>query len=179
MSKGKSGVESNGDTQEFEAIRPPEPVVERTEFELVGNYRVQVKPEFQHPIELRLGRDERTPTFYLIQYPTHRLPIPTYALSQPEVIRTCPGRGWVEFGRPAVEMESLVQVGRGISPQFELGPDVSRRHCLVSSWGTSEVDGNTDVVEIENYGRNGLRVLMHPDDMEGVPHPFDPTDAWE
>jgi hypothetical protein len=27
------------------------------------------------------------------------------------------------------------------------------------------VDGNSDVLEIESYGRNGLRVSVHPDDI--------------
>ena len=72
-----------------------------------------------------------------------------------------------------------MHLGRGISPQFELGPDVSRQHCLLAANGISEVDGDSNVLEIENYGRNGLRVLVHPIDLEGDVHPFDPKDAWQ
>lgn len=176
MSEGSSQHEHHGDTQEFEGLRSPEGVEGRKEFELFGNYQVQIKEEFQHPIELRLGRDERTPMLYLVRYPSHRASAPTYVLTQPDVIRSCPGRGWVELRR---FQEAVAQIGRGISPQFELGPDVSRRHCLVAANGISEVDGNSNVLEIENYGRNGLRVLLHPDDLEGELHPFDPVDAWE
>ena len=173
---GESAHEQPGDTQGFEALSSTEGVEERKEFELLGNYQAQVKEEFQHPIELRLGRDERTPTLYVVRHPSHRVSAPTYAVIQPEVVRAYPGRGWVEFKRWD---EAVVQLGRGVSPQFELGPDVSRRHCLLAANGISEIDGLSNVLEIENYGRNGLRILVHPDDLEGDVRPFDPKDAWE
>lgn len=160
MSEGKPKREPGSDTQEFEAVRLREGVDARTEFELVGNYRLFVAPDFQHPIELRLGRDEQTPTCYLIPKPWNRK-YGEFVIVQPDVFRADRRRGWVEFGG---SHESLAVLGRLVSPQFELGPDVSRRHCLVAV-GTSPVDGNSDVLEIESYGRNGLRVSVHPDDI--------------
>lgn len=72
MSEGKSSSERHGDTREFELIRPAEPIIERTEFELHGHQRIPVRVDFREPIELRLGRDEQTPLCYLIRYPSHR-----------------------------------------------------------------------------------------------------------
>lgn len=163
--RGRSPQEHVGDTQEFEALRSPEGVEERREFELVGNYRLSVRDEFREPIELRLGRDERTPTFYLVRRPS-TLHLPhrwDYAVVQPEVVRAYPGRGWVESSEVVV-----AHLGRGLSPEFELGPDVSRHHCLIARHDTDD----RTVLEIENWGRNGLRVLAHPDDLVGV-EPFE------
>lgn len=64
----------------------------------------------------------------------------------------------------------VAHLGRGVSPQFEFGPDVSRHHCLIY---THDTDDET-VLEIENWGRNGLRALVHPEDLAGVA-PFE----WE
>jgi hypothetical protein len=173
MSKGKVSSEQSADTQEFDAVRLIEGVDERTEFELVGNRRIQVKLEFEHPIELRVGRDEQTPICYLVRNPWH-LGRGGYAVVQPEVVRSHPGRGWIEFG--GVGKRQLGKVGRLVSPELELGPDVSRRHCLIA---TTKLDECGEIVEIENYGRNGLRVLVHPDDLTGTIHEFDPEGTWE
>jgi hypothetical protein len=161
MSEGKPQREPSSDTQEFEAIRRAERVDARTEFEMVGNHRLFVKPDFQHPVELRLGRDEQTPTCYLIPKPWNRKYDEQYVILQPDVFRADRRRGWVEVGTGST---NHVGLGRLVSPQFDLGPDVSRRHCLVAV-GTSPVDGNSDVLEIESYGQNGLRVSVHPDDI--------------
>jgi hypothetical protein len=73
----------------------------------------------------------------------------------------------------------VVKLGRKVSPQFVLGPDVSRHHCLLGY-----VDTSSDLIEdgrafeIENYGRYGTTVLIHPDDMvEGI-ETFDPAELW-
>jgi hypothetical protein len=184
MSEGQPRREpDSGDTQEFEAIKLAEGVDARTEFEMVGNYRLLVTPDFRHPIELKLGRDEQTPACYLIKKPWNRKFSNEYIIVQPEVFRADSRRGWVELGDAA--MTNHVGLGRLVSPQFELGPDVSRRHCMVAI-GTSLVDGNSDVLEIESYGRNGLRVSVHPDDtVQGLTVPgieaFDPAkqETWE
>ena len=159
MSKSNPVGEGHGDTHEFEALRSPEGVDQRTEFELVGNYRLNLRHDFREPIELRLGRDERTPTIYIVRRHS-RLMIADhwdYGVVQPDVIRAYPGRGWVKENSDAI----VANLGRGISPQFELGPDVSRHHCLI---GCSVADQGT-FIEIENWGRNGTRVLVHPDDL--------------
>ena|SRR4249920_3212122 len=161
MSEGQPPREPGSDTQEFKAVKLVEGVDARTEFELVGNYRLLVKPDFQHPVELRLGRDEQTPTCYLIPKPWNRKYGDQYVIVQPDVFRADRRRGWVEFGTGST---NHVGLGRLVTPQLDLGPDVSRRHCLVAI-GTSPVDGNSDVLEIESYGRNGLRVSVHPDDI--------------
>jgi hypothetical protein len=159
MSEGKPQREPGSDTQEFETIRRAERVDARTEFELVGNYRLLVTPDFKHPIELRLGRDEQTPACYLIKKPWNRERSDEYVILQPDAFRADRRRGWVEL-----DSRRMAKLGRLVSPQFELGPDVSRRHCLLAV-GTSPVDGNSDVLEIESYGQNGLRVSVHPDDI--------------
>jgi hypothetical protein len=159
MSEGKPQREPSSDTQEFEAIGRAERVDARTEFEMVGNHRLFVAPDFKHPIELRLGRDEETPACYLIPKLWNRERGAEYVIVQPDVFRADRRRGWVQFGSG-----SMAKLGRLVSPQFELGPDVSRRHCLLAV-GTSPVDGNSDVLEIESYGRNGLRLSVHPDDI--------------
>jgi len=69
-------------------------------------------------------------------------------------------------------VETLLRIGRDASPQFELGPDVSRQHCLITVERLRE-DG---LLEIETYGRNGVRVLVHPDDMAGEIESFNPDD---
>jgi hypothetical protein len=169
MSEGKPH-EGNGDTQEFKVLRGPEGVNERTEFELVGDYRLSVRAEFQHPIELRLGRDDETPTFFLVRQPARdswrRW---DYAVVQPEVVRAHPGRGWVEGS-----VDVIAYLGRGLSPQFELGQSVSRHHCMVAEHDTED----ERFVEIENWGRNGMRVLVHPDDFVDI-QPFErDADMW-
>lgn len=176
MSEGKPRGERHGDTQEFELIRPPEGMVERTEFELTGHQRVPVKVDFREPIELRLGRDEQTPTCYLIRNPSHLGREGDFAIVQPEVVRKYPGRGWVE-----PNLVDLIKLGREASPRFEFGPDVSRMHCLVAK--TTAREGVAEAIEIENYGRNGLRVLVHPDDLVAEaesfePSPDDPLPEW-
>lgn len=179
MSEGRP----SSDTQEFEAIRFEKGVDARTEFEMVGNYRLLVAPDFQHPIELKLGRDEQTPACFLIPKPWNRKFSNEYVVVQPEVFRADCQRGWVELGDAV--MANHVGLGRLVSPQFEFGPDVSRRHCMVAI-GTSPVDGNSGILEIESYGQNGLRVSVHPDDLaRGMTVPsveaFDPAeqDTWQ
>jgi hypothetical protein len=169
MSRGQAGSERYGDTQEFELIRPAEPVIERTEFELHGHQRVPVRVDFREPIELRLGRDEQTPTCYLIRYPSHFDRKDSFAIIQPDTVRRYPGRGWIE---PKCD---LIKLGREVSPRFEFGPDVSRMHCLVAETDTREGE-TAKAIEIENYGRNGLRVLAHPDDLMGDAEPFMPDE---
>ena len=157
--ESREPVDENADqgaTVEFEAV--PEPLRERKEVKLTGHTRLVVKADFRHPIELNLGQDERTPVFYLLRNPSPRriADIP-YVIVQPDTVST--EGGWAEFGGPA---RVLTKVGRHASPQFELGPEVSRLHCLIA-----EHTGDFDLpeLEIENYGRNGTRVLVHPDDL--------------
>jgi hypothetical protein len=175
MSDDRSQCEvSSADTQEFEAIRSVEGTHKRTEFELVGNYRLPIKVDFQHPIELRFGRDDQTPTCYLIRNPTpfeHEGP---FVLVQPDVVRRSPGRGWATLGGPTPDglTKDLLRVGRAVSPQFDLGPDVSRHHCLI----TIECAKDYDLLEVETYGRNGVRVLLHPGDLAGKIDSFDPDE---
>jgi hypothetical protein len=169
MSKGQtSSSERHGDTQEFEPIRPPEDVVERKEFDLPGHQRVPVRVDFSEPIELRLGRDEGTPTCYLIRRASHLDRKGTFAIVQPDTVRRYPGRGWVE-----PNLVDLIKLGREASPQFEFGPDVSRMHCLVAK--TIAREGIEEAIEIENYGRNSLRVLVHPCDLLAEVEPFTPS----
>jgi hypothetical protein len=179
MSEGQP----SSNTQEFEAIRLEEGVDARTEFEMGGNYRLLITPDFRHPIELKLGRDEQTPSCFLIPKPWNRKFSDEYVIVQPEVFRADRRRGWVELGDAV--MTSHVGLGRLVSPQFELGPEVSRRHCMVAI-GASPVDGRSHVLEIESYGQNGLRVSVHPDDLvQGMTVPsieaFDPAeqDTWQ
>jgi hypothetical protein len=169
MSEGKSSPERYGDTQEFEALRSPEGVVERKEFELFGHQRLPIRIDFTEPIELRLGRDEQTPACYLIRNLSH-LSHDTFAIIQPETVRRYPGRGW------ATPRFSLIKLGREASPQFELGPDVSRMHCLVAPYDAREGEV-AEALEIESYGRNGLRILVHPDDLAGEIERFTPDDS--
>jgi hypothetical protein len=168
MSEGQPSFE----TQEFEAVRPVEGVHERREFELVGNYRLPIKVDFKHPIELRLGRDEQTPTCYLIRNPSPFEDEGPFAVVQPDVVRRSPGRGWATVGGPESRgfgIEKLLRIGREVSPQFDLGADVSRHHCLITVERAKE-DG---LLEVETYGRNGVRVVVHPDDLAGEIEPFD------
>jgi|GEM_PF-2392135 len=175
MSEGQSRREpGSGDTQEFEAVRLEEGVDARTEFELTGNYRLPIKTDFKHPIELRLGRDEQTPTCYLIRNPSPFEDEGPFAVVQPDVVRRSPGRGWATVGGPDGRglTEKLLRIGREASPQFDLGPDVSRHHCLV----TVERAKEDDLLEVETYGRNGVRIVVHPDDVAGEVEPFDPEE---
>lgn len=171
MSGRKPPHEHHSDTQELQVVRPlEEGVHERTEFELVGNHRLPIKVDFQHSIELRLGRGEQTPPCYLIRYPSHLEHEATFAVVQPDIVRRSPGRGWGTVG--GRRGDNLLRLGRTVSPQFEFGPDVSRHHCLVTT-ERAEIDG---LLEIETYGRNGVRVLMHPDDLAGEIETFNPED---
>lgn len=174
MSEGPKSCEPSSDTQEFQAVQLVEGVDARTEFEIVGNYRLPIKADFQHPVELRLGRDGQTPTCYLIRNPTPFEDEGLFAVVQPDVVRRSPGRGWATVGGPAVSggIEKLLRIGREVSPQFELGPDVSRHHCLI----TVERVDEDDLLEVETYGRNGIRVVVHPDDVAGEVESFDPED---
>lgn len=147
---------------------PPEGSLERQEFQLIGNCRISAKGKFKHPIEVKLGTDEQTPTCYIIRYPSHQSHFDSYAVVQPEVACDQQGQGWAEFSM----LESATALGRELSPQFRLGPEVSRRHCLVRL----SVQEKGDLIEIDNFGRNGLRVGMHPDDLARQIEPFDPYD---
>lgn len=167
MSEGQP----SSDTQEFEVVKRVEGVGTRTEFELIGNYRLPIKADFQHPVELRLGRGARTPACYLIRNPSPFEDEGPFAVVQPDVVRRSPGRGWATVGG-RFGVETLLRIGRDASPQFELGPDVSRQHCLI----TVERLREDSLLEIETYGRNGVRVLVHPDDMAGEIESFNPDD---
>jgi hypothetical protein len=168
MSEGKARSERHGDTQEFEALQPPERTFERREFELAGSQQVTAWGEFTHPIELRLGHDEQTPLCYIVWYPSRDSRLNTYAVVQPEVAYERQGQGWCE-----IDWRTAAKLGREVSPQFRLGPDVSRRHCRVAS--TNQEEGR--IIEIENYSRNGLLVAMHPDDVFREVEPFDPPEG--
>ena len=156
MGEGQSSRRHHSDTQEFEAV--PERARERKEVELTGYTRIVVKADFRHPIELHFGQDERTPILYLLRNPSpRRIAEVPYVLVQPDTVS--PEGGWVEFGAPA---RVLTKIGRHASPEFELGPEVSRMHCLIAE---HTGDHDRPELEIENYGRNGSRVLVHPDDL--------------
>jgi hypothetical protein len=169
MSKGQSGFERCGATQEFEAIHPPENVVERKEFDLVGHQRVPVRIDFSEPIELRLGRDAGTPSCYLIRRPSRLDRNGVFAVVQQKLFTENPGRGWVE-----PNLVDVLKLGREASPGFELGPDVSRMHCLIAK--TVQREGFDEALEIENYGRNGLRVRVYPEDLLGEVESFEPSE---
>jgi len=171
MSKGPESTEPDAVTQEFTAIERTEDVDVRTEFEIVGNYRLPIKADFQHPVELRLGRDADTPTCYLVRNPSPFEDEGPFAVVQPDVVRRSPGRGWATVGG-RFGMETRLKIGRDVSPQFDLSPDVSRLHCLI----TVERMHEADLLEVETYGRNGTRVLVHPDDIAGEIEPFDPEE---
>jgi len=167
MSEGQSSRRHHSDTQEFEPV--PERPQERKRVELTGYSRIAVKADFRHPIELHFGQDERTPIIYLLRNPSpRRIAEVPYVLVQPDTVS--PEGGWAEFGAPD---RVLSKIGRHASPQFELGPEVSRMHCLIA-----EHDGDDDrpELEIENYGRNGTRVVVHPDDLLREVEEFTPGD---
>lgn len=155
-----------GETEDFAAVRPPEELRERKEFELIGHYRLTVREDFRRPIELRLGRDERSPICYLVPYTRW-----SFAVIQPETHQADASRGLATTeGHSA-----YIALGREASPELALGPDVSRRHCLVAEHDSDE-HGRT--LEIENYGRNGTRILVDPRDVLIDPVPFEPIDTW-
>jgi hypothetical protein len=169
MREGQSGSERLGDTQEFEAIPSPEDVVERREFDLIGHQRVPVRIDFSEPIELHLGRDAGTPSCYLIRRPSRLDRNGVFAVVQQKLFAENPGRGWVE-----PNLVDLIKLGREASPEFEFGPDVSRMHCLIAK--TVQREGFEEALEIENYGRHGLRVLVHPEDLLGEVESFEPSE---
>lgn len=166
MSKIPTRPEAAIETQQFEAVPSVEQIIERQEFELNGSLMATVKAEFRHPIELRFGCTDETPPCYLVRYPWTEAPQhQRYAVVQPEVIPSVDQRGWLEFG---AGLNGGVRLGRGTSPEFGFAPDVSRKHCLM--WETSNEEGC--FIEIENYGRNGMRVIAHPDDLARKVEPF-------
>jgi hypothetical protein len=138
---------------------------------MAGSSRLPIKVDFKHPVEIRFGRDEQTPSCYLVRNPTRGEHESPFVIMQPEVIRQSPDRGWAKVGDG--EREMLLEIGRDLSPQFDLGPDVSRRHCLISI----ERVEDSGLVEVETHGRNGTRVIVHPDDIGGEVESVD-SDVW-
>jgi hypothetical protein len=108
-----------------------EGIYERVEYDLVGPHRLQVKEDFEHPVEIRLGRDERTPSCYLVREPGNESPASEsgFAVVQPSVVHgSQSGRGRCAPAYPL----AVVEIGRAESPELVLGPDVSRQHCKIA-----------------------------------------------
>jgi hypothetical protein len=164
----------HGDTQEFKRLEL-EPGPGRVEHQLVGFTRLSLWPDLEYPVELALGvgenlrldvRTDVTPEFVL--RPVDRRDEEegrSYVLLQPAVFGRKKGTAYLdELGG------SAIRLGREDTECFDFADDVSRRHLLLRFRSHS--------IEIENYGRNGTRVLVHPDDMLGEIEEFDSTDTW-
>lgn len=149
----KVGYECH-DTQEMRFVGSVERRATSVRFDLVGCDGVWVKKAFQFPIELCLSPAGSTKPIYLEHGERCRQLGAALVLIQPEVVRLDPSRGWAAVGG---RYESWVDVGREVSPQFELGADVSRDHATVSL--------NEDCIDIATYGRHGLAIEMTPDDL--------------
>ncbi len=154
MSEQGSSNHAEADTQEWELPHKPEGHYERIEYELVGRQGVPLRRDFKHPVEIRLGRDERTSACYLVKGDRCPQLGAELIVVQPAVVHQDPTRGWAGIGG---RFEDTVDLGREVSPQLRLGPDVSREHCFI--------DMGHELINIGNLGRNGTRVVVAPDDL--------------
>jgi hypothetical protein len=145
----------SGETIEFEAI---ELKPKRVCYELSDGASIVLPARFRGPIELRVGQTGETSPLFLhrgYKYPElceaagfahpptmRRMPV----LIQPDVMAEDPDMGWEVCG-------DWIDLGRADTPQFRLGPDVSRSKHVQMVWAG-------DGIEIRGNTKNPTRVIV-------------------
>lgn len=162
------------DTIAFDAVEA-NPDHRRVELELLlkgggwetGDF-LDIKPDFQHPVELRFGRTAETSPCLLVRGSECPQLRADYILFQPDVVATDPRKGWIPIGGihsrryPVEERMDDISIGRQATPQLRLGPDVSRWHAEISL----KLKPTHSCLQLHAYSNDDryARVSMHPDD---------------
>jgi hypothetical protein len=122
-----------------------------------GPKTIQLRPDFQHPVEVQLGSDtaERRRLYVIHGRECPQLGA-DYVLLQPAVVAEDPCRGWVPVGD---RYPTMVGIGTEDTPELELlGDDVDPDHASI---GVSE----SGITIIDGSDRGGTFVWAHPDDV--------------
>lgn len=154
-------------TIEFEAISEHERAAGRRTYELTTSDEdvpsLVIRADFVGVVELRLGRTSDTSPCYLVRGEVCPQLAADYIVVQPDVMRQDPTKGWVPIGDT---YPGDVCLGRRLTPQLRLGPDVSRDHCYI---GWSRTMASTSKVPwlmiTDGSGRNGTRVTADEADV--------------
>jgi hypothetical protein len=164
--KSHPETDASGDTIEFAAIELEQP--ERDCYEISNGTAVRVSPHFDGPIEIRVGQTTETSPLFLhhgYEFPdllseAEAAPgVYSYVLMQPDVMAEDPERGWLVI-------TDWRGIGRSETPQFRLGPDISRKfHIMLGPFlspGRAEWQ-----LEVLGSSKNPTKVLV-----PHKPHPF-------